>query len=242
MTRVAVFWQPFALVPVTTYVVVVVGETVTVVPVSDPGIHVYVVPPAAVIVVLAPAQIVAPVVVVVMFGNGLTVMIRVAVFVQPLAAVPVITYVVVVSGVTTTDVPVSDPGIQVYVDAPPAVMVVLVPAQTVALVTVLVTVGNAFTVITCVVVPVPLMLVAVCVTVYVPGVFQTTLATFCVVAVGGVPLGNVQVQLVGPPLDVLVKLNGVPAQTVVALAVNVALGNAAAAPVMLMLSTNKQLP
>ena len=31
--------QPFASVPVTVYVVLAVGETVTVVPVSDPGIH-----------------------------------------------------------------------------------------------------------------------------------------------------------------------------------------------------------
>ena len=36
---VPVFVQPFALVPVTVYVVVDDGETVTVVPLSDPGIH-----------------------------------------------------------------------------------------------------------------------------------------------------------------------------------------------------------
>ena len=86
-------------------------------------------------------------------------------------------------------------------------------------------------------VPVPFPFVAVWVTVYVPAVFQTTLATFCVVAVAGVPLGNVQVQDVGVLLELSVKLTGVPAHTVVALAVNTAFGNAAAVPVMLILST-----
>jgi len=37
--RVEVLVQPFAAVPVTVYVVVVVGETVTLVPVNDPGIQ-----------------------------------------------------------------------------------------------------------------------------------------------------------------------------------------------------------
>jgi hypothetical protein len=40
MVRVAVFTQPFALVPVTVYVVVVAGDTLTDVPLNDPGIHV----------------------------------------------------------------------------------------------------------------------------------------------------------------------------------------------------------
>lgn len=39
MVRVAVLVQPLAAVPMTVYVVVVVGETVTVVPDNDPGIH-----------------------------------------------------------------------------------------------------------------------------------------------------------------------------------------------------------
>lgn len=111
------------------------------------------------------------------------------------------------------------------------------PLQIIAFDAVAVTVGAAFTVITCVVVPVPLPLVAVCVTVYVPAVFQTTLATFCVVAVAGVPLGNVHDHEVGLFVEVLVKLTGVPVQTVVALAVNVALGKAGVlVPVMLTLS------
>ena len=45
-------------------------------------------------------------------GNGFTVMTRVAELVQPFAAVPVTVYVVVVAGVTTTDVPDKLPGIQ----------------------------------------------------------------------------------------------------------------------------------
>jgi hypothetical protein len=105
-----------------------------------------------------------------------------------------------------------------------------------------VTVGLASTVMVCVVVPVPFALVAVCDTVYVPAVFQTTLATFCVVALAGVPLGNVHVQLVGVAVDVLVKLTGVPAHTDVELAVNVALGSAEAVPVMFTLSMNTQFP
>jgi hypothetical protein len=45
-------------------------------------------------------------------GEGFTVMVRVAVFVHPLAEVPVTVYVVVVVGETVTVVPVSEPGIQ----------------------------------------------------------------------------------------------------------------------------------
>lgn len=82
-----------------------------------------------------------------------------------------------------------------------------------------------------------------CVTVYVPAVFQTTLATFCVVAVAGVPLGNVHDHVVGLFVEVLVKLTAVPVQTVVALAVNVALGSTAElVPVMLTLSRYRHCP
>ena len=126
--------------------------------------------------------------------------------------------------------------------APVAVIEVLLPAQMVPAVVVVVTVGNAVTVITCVVVPVPDPFVAVCVTVYVPAVFQTTPVTFCNVDEAGVPLGNVQVQLVGLFVEPSVKLTGVPAQTVVALAVNVADGSVEAVPVMLMLSTYSACP
>ena len=104
--------QPFADVPVTVYVVVVVGETVTVVPLSAPGFQEYVDAPEPVIVVLLPAQMVVVAEVVVTVGVGLTVIVRVAVPVQPVE-VPVTVYVVVVAGETVTEDPESDPGIQV---------------------------------------------------------------------------------------------------------------------------------
>jgi hypothetical protein len=53
---------------------------------------------------------------------------------------------VVVAGDTFMVVPVNDPGCQLYVDAPVPVILVLPPAQMVALVTVVPTLGNAFTV------------------------------------------------------------------------------------------------
>lgn len=89
MVRVAVPLHP-PDVPVIVYVVAVVGETVIVVPVKLPGIHKYVVAPLAVIVVLLPLQIVAPVVVVVTVGDGVTVISCVAADVQPFEPVPVI--------------------------------------------------------------------------------------------------------------------------------------------------------
>jgi hypothetical protein len=86
--------------------------------------------------------------------------------------------------------------------------------------------GAGFTVIISVCVPVPEAFVAVCVTVYVPAVFHTTPVAFWVVAEAGVPPGNVHDQLVGLLVELSVKLTGAPAQTVVVLAVNAALGNA----------------
>lgn len=49
--------QPGPFEPVTVYVVVAAGVTVTLVPVSEPGIHKYVVAPFPVSVVLLPIQI-----------------------------------------------------------------------------------------------------------------------------------------------------------------------------------------
>jgi hypothetical protein len=89
ITRVEVAEHPLASVPVTVYVLVVVGETVTDDPVRDPGIHVYVDAPEAVIVVELPEQSVVLVAVVATVGSGFTVMVRVPVPVHPLAAVPV---------------------------------------------------------------------------------------------------------------------------------------------------------
>jgi hypothetical protein len=99
-------------VPVTVYVVVVAGETVTEVPVSAPGFHVYVVAPEAVIVVEVPEQIVALDAVTVTVGVGLTVTVTVCVEVQPFAAVPVMVYVVVDAGETVTVAPDNGPGSQ----------------------------------------------------------------------------------------------------------------------------------
>jgi hypothetical protein len=70
-------------VPVTVYVVVATGVTVTVVPESGPGIHVYVDPPAAVSVVLPPVQIDGLAAVAVIVGEGFTVTTAVLVVVQP---------------------------------------------------------------------------------------------------------------------------------------------------------------
>ena len=145
MVRVAVFVQPFAAVPVTVYVVVVAGETETEVPLIAPGFHVYEVAPLPVSVVLLPEQIVVVAEVAVTVGDGLTVMVRVAVPVQP-EDVPVTVYVVVVVGETVTGLPDNAPGFQVYEVAPLAVMVALLPAQIVVVEVVVVTVGVGLTV------------------------------------------------------------------------------------------------
>jgi len=61
-----------------------------------------------------PAQIVAFVTVVPTVGNGFTVIVLIAVFVQPVVVfVPVTVYVVVVAGDTLTVVPLNPPGFQV---------------------------------------------------------------------------------------------------------------------------------
>lgn len=104
--------QPFAAVPVTVYVVVVVGDTVTDAPVKLPGIQLYVEAPVALSVVELPTQMLLLAAVLDTFGAGLTVIVRVEVLVQPFAAVPVTVYVVVVVGETVTDEPVKLPGIQ----------------------------------------------------------------------------------------------------------------------------------
>lgn len=103
--------------------------------------------PFAVIVVEFPEQMVVLVAEVVTVGVGLTVTNTVPVFEQPAPTVPVTVYVVVVVGETVTEVPLSDPGIQVYVVAPLPVSVVLFPEQIVAGEAVAVTVGCPPTVI-----------------------------------------------------------------------------------------------
>lgn len=86
---VAVFVQPLAAVPVTVYVVFPVGATVTLFPVRLPGIQLYVLAPPPVSVVDCPLQMVAVADDAVTVGLAFTVIVRVAVLVQPLAAVPV---------------------------------------------------------------------------------------------------------------------------------------------------------
>ena len=78
-------------------------------------------------------------------GRGLTVMVIVAVFVQPFTLVPVTVYVVVVSGETLTLEPDNDPGCQVYVFAPLQNKLVEVPAQMVEDDAVVVNVGTGET-------------------------------------------------------------------------------------------------
>lgn len=93
MVLVAVLVQPLAFRPVTVYVLEAVVLQVTVVAVVEfnpvAGLQVYDVPPAAVIVVELPLHIVAEPAVVVIVGKAFTVIVRVAVPVQPVALIPV---------------------------------------------------------------------------------------------------------------------------------------------------------
>ena len=109
----AVLEQPPGAVPVTVYVVVVVGETVTVVPLRLPGFHTYVDAPLPVSVVLDPLQIVEVLAEAVTVGRPVTVTVTLLVFVQPFEPTPVTVYVVVVVGETVTVVPLKLPGFQV---------------------------------------------------------------------------------------------------------------------------------
>jgi len=138
--------QPLPSVPVTVYVVFAFGVTGTEVPLSDPGIQLYVDAPEPVSVVVLPSQIVDNDADAATVGSVLTTTATVDVFVQPLTSVPVTVYVVLAFGVTGTEVPLSDPGIQLYVDAPPPVSVVELPSQIVDNDADAVTVGSVFTV------------------------------------------------------------------------------------------------
>lgn len=102
------FEQPFALVPVTEYVVVTVGDKVAVA-VRSPDDQVYVDAPDTVKVVALPLQIVF-VPLTVSVGKGLTVTENVVVFVHPLASVPVTVYVVLPVGVGEIVLVVAPPG------------------------------------------------------------------------------------------------------------------------------------
>ena len=89
MVIVFVLVQPEAFAPVNVYVVVVVGFTAKLEAVAPPGFQVYVAAPLPVRVAVLPLHIEVDVLVAVRLGTGLTVMLRVAVPLQPEALVPV---------------------------------------------------------------------------------------------------------------------------------------------------------
>jgi hypothetical protein len=95
--------QPSIVVPVTEYVVVAIGLTVTLGFVPKPLDQLNVVPGISELTIkseLSPRQISDGVALAVIFGNGWTVTVTVAVPVQPSGVVPVTEYVVVVVGLT----------------------------------------------------------------------------------------------------------------------------------------------
>ena len=97
--------QPSVVVPVTEYVVVVVGLTVTLGLVPREFDQLNVVPGISELTIkleLSPRQISVGVAVTVIFGNGWTVTVTSAVPVQPSGVVPVTEYVVVAVGLTVT--------------------------------------------------------------------------------------------------------------------------------------------
>ena len=108
---VAVLVQPFALVAVTVYVVVTLGDTVGE-PVKLPGCQAYVVPPVALNCDEPPTQIDDGFALVVINNALLTDTVCVAVAVHPLALVAVTVYVVVIVGDTIGE-PVKLPGCHV---------------------------------------------------------------------------------------------------------------------------------
>jgi hypothetical protein len=105
-----VFVQPLASVPVTVYVVVVVGLAETIVPVvgDNPveGDHMYEDPPVAVSDVDCPIQRKGAVGFIDMVGFGLTVTVTDALLVHPIPSVPVTVYIVVEVGFAVTFAPV----------------------------------------------------------------------------------------------------------------------------------------
>jgi ribosomal protein L21E len=145
---VAVFVQPAELVPVTVYVAVEVGIKLT--PFVTPPLQAYVVAPPPFNVSDVPAQTDEALGLAVTIGNRFTVIVFVAVFVQPAALVPVTVYVAVAVGIKLT--PLVIPPLQVYVDAPTPFNITDEPAQTDDAVELAVTVGNKLTVIVVVVV------------------------------------------------------------------------------------------
>jgi hypothetical protein len=140
----AVFEQP-ELVPVTVYVVVEPGDTEY--EEFEPRLllQLYVDAPVALIVVLDPAQIGDTVADAETFGKAVTLTVTFAVFEQP-ELVPVTVYVVVEPGDTVYEEFEPRLLLQLYVDAPLALIVELDPAQIGDIVAEAVTLGKAVTV------------------------------------------------------------------------------------------------
>ena len=122
---------------------VLVGLTVTAVPVRLPGCQTYDAAPLAESVVLAPGQTVVLDADAITVGALATLTVWLAVPVQPLV-VPLTVYVVVLVGAKFTVAPGKLPGCHVYVLAPDAVSSVLPPVHT-ALLPLIVSVGIACT-------------------------------------------------------------------------------------------------
>lgn len=108
---VAVFVHPLALVTVTVYVVVTLGDTKGE-PLKLPGCQVFVIPPVAFNTEVLPEQIALGTAVVESVGKELIATVKVAVFEHPPALVAVTVYVVVIVGETVGE-PVKFPGCQV---------------------------------------------------------------------------------------------------------------------------------
>lgn len=93
MLTMALSIQPAADVPYTVYVRLTAGVAVTGEPVvalkSVAGVHVYVLAPLAVSIVALPAQTVGFEALAVMVGNALTVIVTLALSIQPAAEVPI---------------------------------------------------------------------------------------------------------------------------------------------------------
>lgn len=144
IVTVSVSIQPLTSVPVTLYVVVTVGLTVTGVPIKEPGIHVYDEAPIAESVEVFPGQTLGGAPIALIVGFEFTVIEIVFEFEHPLL-VPVTVYMVLMVGLTATLDPVKAPGFHVYVIAPLAVKVADNPEQTAVEEDVAVIVGIGFT-------------------------------------------------------------------------------------------------
>lgn len=166
MVTTSVAVHPFPSVPITVYVVLLAGMTETGLPEIAPGFHSYVAAPLPVSSTGEPEQTVVKSADALTVGTGRTVTGTVAVFVQPLASVPVTVYVMDDAGTSVTVLPLAAIGAQLYVSAPVASSVTVLPAQSGSTSAKAFRAGNGFTVTVTVSVPIqPLMSVPV--TVYV---------------------------------------------------------------------------